>query len=226
MAECKYCGTKGWLNKVDSNGLCSRCEIVYLPIITNRSLQVIESGQIISKSKNISTILTRIRFAIQCLEELEVYHLKGIPTISSPPRNIIKELEIERSKVLDEFILEQKTLTRAAAKNASTPASKLGGYKKALGRMENLLIQVPDLQNLKLALEKIRSERDILRAKMSKDKADIWISKGKVEKALEILIDAKNELTQNKTLDIDRQETIAVITKMIEETRTINNIKH
>lgn len=217
MAECKYCGAKGWLNKVDSNGLCNRCEITYLPIIVNRSLQVIESGQIISKSKNIGTILTRIRFAIQCLEELEIYHLKGIPTISSPPRNIIRELEDERSKVLDEFILEQHAQSRAAAKNASTPASKLGGYKKVLRRMENLLVQVPDLQHLKLAVGKIKSERDILRAKLSIDKANIWIAKGKAQKALELLIGAKNGIHQNRTLDIDQQEIIGIITKMIEE---------
>ncbi len=76
MAKCKNCGSSGWLLPVDDKGLCSQCQQIHLPMIDNHCRIVAESVQIISRTKNFATRISRIEVAISSLIKLIPYEKK------------------------------------------------------------------------------------------------------------------------------------------------------
>lgn len=215
MAQCKYCGSTGWFNVVDNNGLCKTCQTLYLQDIVNRCRIVIESGKIIRNSKKIETILSRIDVSLENLEMLKRYDAKGIPTLTAKPHEVIRQMIVERESAIDRFVHEQQILARSAVESASTPTGKLGGYKKAIDRLNKLLLEVQDVAAIEIALAQLVAERDMVRAKNSINKAEALAEKGKIKQAVEVLIDARTELRQDTTPDNEQRHIFLAIDQMI-----------
>jgi tetratricopeptide (TPR) repeat protein len=215
MAKCRYCGSKGWLNAVDNNGLCRECQQIYLPDIVNRCRIVLESNKIIEKSKNIDTILSRVDVAIENLEVLKQYHDRGVPTFSAPPQDLIIEFEADQAAAINRFIHEQFVMARAAIESSSTPAGKMGGYKKAIERLNKLLTQTRDVSQIEEAISQMVSERDTLRTNLAVNKAEALVAKGRVKQAIDALIDAKTDLIQDTTPDEEQKRLFTKIDLML-----------
>lgn len=102
MGQCKYCGKKGFFVSIDKDGLCRNCAPALLMQV-NQSIRVIkESEEIINKSKNLDTRISRcdtILFHLKHLIELE---RKGIPTLNIPPSKLFEKVTNERDKIISE----------------------------------------------------------------------------------------------------------------------------
>ena len=73
MAQCVNCKKSGFFLSVNSKGLCTNCEN-HFKFEINQKLRIVkESYNIVTKSKNIDTIISRCDLAIHHLNELSVY---------------------------------------------------------------------------------------------------------------------------------------------------------
>ena len=68
MAQCKFCGNKGFLLGVDKNGLCKRCAPAVIEQIAQSYRVINESNEIINKSKQTATRLSRCDTILGILE--------------------------------------------------------------------------------------------------------------------------------------------------------------
>ena len=144
MATCKMCEKSGWLLKVDNNGLCEHCEDIYLPQLLNYCRIVIESGQIIGKTKSTATKLSRIKVAADCCDKLIPYEKRGIPTLTENPSDVIRELEKLRVETVSDEVFQLRFKAREKAKDASTDAGKLTGYNQAISKLDKLMGEVEE----------------------------------------------------------------------------------
>lgn len=78
QAECRYCGRAGFFVSLDSHGLCKGCQGPVLKIL-RRDLQIlIESVEILGKTKVEKTFRSRIGVARGAIQKIREMALKGI----------------------------------------------------------------------------------------------------------------------------------------------------
>jgi len=103
MAQCKYCGRKGFFLSVDANGLCKNCQPIVIMDIQQRVRILSDSINLAKNSKTFKTRLSRCDLVIEHAEALLEYEKKGIPTISPLPSKLLKEF----SEYHDTIIIEE-----------------------------------------------------------------------------------------------------------------------
>ena len=70
MRTCALCGKSGFFLRLDENSLCSSCQKYFLNVIAPRCKQFFESYDIITESKNLETIHSRSKFALDVLHDI------------------------------------------------------------------------------------------------------------------------------------------------------------
>jgi hypothetical protein len=137
MATCKYCGKSGWFLSLTDVGLCDDCAQVLQPQI-NRAVQIItESVEIVNKSKNPETKLSRL----DIIEEITNKHLrpfeeKGIEvTEGQSPFQILAYVRDFRDKIILESLKSVLDEAKIKAEKAKTPKAKMNAYSKVLQRI-------------------------------------------------------------------------------------------
>ncbi|GAH12288.1 unnamed protein product, partial [marine sediment metagenome] len=81
MATCKNCDKSGFFVFVNSSGLCNECSPIITSIINNNFRIISESIELIKKSKNFKTRLSRCDLILNIAEKLLEYENKGIQSI-------------------------------------------------------------------------------------------------------------------------------------------------
>lgn len=135
MGKCKMCGKGGIFFSVNKYGLCPSCHAaVVLEVQTN--VRVIkESLDLVEKSKNLSTRLSRCDIAEQYARKLIKYENLGIPTTDPPPGQIISTImDLRRDSVIQ--------AARQVMQEAEAKASVAAGLKDAAKHYNSALVKV------------------------------------------------------------------------------------
>lgn len=208
MANCVLCGRWGGLfgMSLTDEGVCKPCVNTHFPIIDNHCRIILESARIIETSKKPETRLSRINVALQNLHALIPYSKKGIGTLNKPPEEVMETFEGERAKIVDQYIREQKYFAREKAKDAANPSGKLGGYAKAIERLNKISEHLEDLTPIQYAIAKLRSERDRMKYDQLCEKAKIALAKGNQKGALGHYAEAYLVLRSDSTADEEQVE--------------------
>lgn len=202
MAECKWCGKKGIFVKVNSDGLCEICaNSIYLDIKQNIKI-IQESLDIIDKSKNIDTIISRYNLIIERAISLKKYEEKEIKTISPKPSELIEKIKrIKENLIIDNFKnslkeIEEKDEILLPVKN------KINEAKKLLEKLYEFKKELTNLDIIKDIETKIKMFIIDLQLKKYYDEARKYEFIGNKKKAIEKY---KELLYVLKTDNIDDQ---------------------
>ena len=123
MGTCRNCERSGWFLSITSDGLCHDCQNGINLEVTNRVRIVKESEEIIERSKNLSTKVSRAECIIQRLEGLLRYENKGIPTIKPAPSALLAQWQEKKDVIILDDI--NAALNVANAKAVSSKSDKL-----------------------------------------------------------------------------------------------------
>jgi len=122
MAECKWCGGKGFFVRIDSNSLCKKCEN-HAPLrIIPSAKQVkhfIDAADVV---KTTTSKITNYDTAIYYAGLILPYEKKGIPTCNPPPSDIIKQCNAFKDEVIVEEM--QQICTKALDRVSSAKSPK------------------------------------------------------------------------------------------------------
>lgn len=202
MAKCKICGKSGWLLSVDNNGMCKVCSEIHLPTVVNLCRIVVESGQIIGKTKAIATKLSRAETAKRCCAELLPYEKAGIPTLTEDPSLLIREFERLRVEAIEQYLHDLLYAAEEKRIDAKTDHGKLSGYNQAISKLDKLMEGIEDVSELEQAKDSLRVKRDAIAAELKEQKAEVLAAQGKQKRAIEVLIEALFLLAHDGTDDL------------------------
>lgn len=211
------CSQKGWLLSVDNNGLCLECRDTYLPSIVNDCRIVSESAKIIEKTKNVQTLLSRAKIAINSCKSLEKFAGKGIPTLTPRPREVAEEIAKIAAEAAEKEIDDAIFQARQNFEDATTDAGKLGGYNKSVKRLDKLMDELDDVSPVELAIDTLRRERDVSAITLKLRKADLLIAQSKEKRAKDVLIEALHLIAYDGTKDDLQQGERAEIVRRLRE---------
>lgn len=208
MANCLLCGKRGGFFGVSltKDGLCQPCANTHLPQINNHCRIILESTKIISNSKKVETKLSRTKVAMNSVSALIPYAEKGINTLDPSPEKALEMLEQQRELIVNQFIRDQIHFAREKAKDAATPSGKLGGYAKAIERLNKITDDLEDLAPIQYAIAELRSERDEIQFDQLVQKAKVALAKGNKKAALGHYIEAYMALKTDTTPDENQGE--------------------
>lgn len=217
MASCKNCGKNGFFLSVDQNGLCAECAETVWPGLANDCRIVIQSGSIIAKSKSQRTIISRCEVGLAALNRISPYERKGIPALNEPTAEIASEFRRLKAKAIENLVQEQVFLARSKQESATTPAGKLGGYTRAIDKLNKMLIEFDDVSAIEPAISALVNERDKVNIKMAWLKAERYLAKKKPKQAKDALTDVLIDIRHDSTPDDEQASDIAEIENKIAE---------
>jgi len=220
MATCKYCGKSGFFVSVGVDGLCSQCTYIITPVV-ERNLKVInESIELIRKSKNFKTRLSRCDLILEIAEKLMKYENKGILVITPTPSEFISVYSDMRDKIILENLKLDTDKAEAKINIASTPKAKVSELDKVLIKIQEYKKEIKDethINKIEKEINKIKHETQ-LNAYLEAAKKAVF--KGQNKKALDQYQEALYFL-KNDNIDDDLQkEHIQTINKKITELNT------
>lgn len=123
MAACRNCQRSGWFLSITSDGVCHDCQNGISLEVANRVRIIKESEEIIGRSKNLNTKVSRAECIIQQIEALSRYEDKGIPTVKPTPSALLKQWQQQRDAIILDDI--NAVLNEANAKAASSKSDKV-----------------------------------------------------------------------------------------------------
>jgi hypothetical protein len=89
MAQCKSCGNKSWVIRVNKAGDCSSCERK-IKLESQQRIRIIQdSEKLILSSKNTRTIFVRYKVLFEHLEILAGYESRGYSLINPPAMSLL-----------------------------------------------------------------------------------------------------------------------------------------
>jgi len=210
MPQCKWCGKKGILLKLDEYGLCKNCHAIVLLNISQIARIINDSIEIINKSKKLDTKLSRLELIEEKYKELLVYENAGINPSDKLPSKALEEIAGLRDDIIIEHFEEKLKELRPRIESELSATRKinlltklhsdflkhkdlisLGSNKAKAARFEKLL---------KLLISKYEYEKLVEKAKKSE-------FKGQKKSALNAYYDALYYLKNNQIedeLEIDK----------------------
>ena len=132
MAQCKWCGRKGFFVSVSANGLCKSCEPIVVMDIGQRGRIIIDCMKLVAESKNMKTRLSRCDLLIEHAQALLEYEHKGIPIVDPSPSQLLSEYTAKRDQVVLEGVTAEVGKALAKAEIAATPRTSINEANKAL----------------------------------------------------------------------------------------------
>jgi len=215
MPQCMNCGKKGFLLSLDQNGLCNACQAIIGSEVVQRVRIIQESQELVKKSANFRTRLSRLDLIISQLEHLIKYEEKGIAIIQPSAKEISQNTISQRQQSIDDEIHRIYDSALQKSGLAGTPSSKISPLLKAidlLGQLkllgESELIQSRE-QSLKTRINWVKFN-DI------EEKARRAEFKGNSAKALSYYQDALFHLLNDEIPDEKQNEKIHEIRQKID----------
>ncbi|MBA7544882.1 hypothetical protein ES705_37243 [subsurface metagenome] len=101
MAQCKYCGRKGFFLPVDKYGICKACHI-YIEVDYKNHEKILPESQkgVNDNSKDTKTRLLHLDIMKEHALVLLKYENMGLPVTNPPPSKLLSLLETERDSIL------------------------------------------------------------------------------------------------------------------------------
>lgn len=148
MAQCKWCGKKGFLLSVDQHGLCSSCSPSVVLDIKERLRVIGSSREVANNAKNWRTKASRIDLMVRHLEHLQQYEQRGILSLDPPGPQALQDLERARRDAAIEAAETEVSKALASAETATTPKTKVNRASKALLALDAIRREIADYEEL------------------------------------------------------------------------------
>ena len=217
MARCKLCGQGGWLSRTDSDGLCDTCASG-LAVELDSAIRVVEESlRIVSGSKKLDTVLSRLGIAEDTCRSLLRYEALGIASSDPRPSEFIAAIAADRQAAIRGWLERERTAARVKAEAATTPAAKTRGYTKLLEVIAGLYPIVDDIAELQATELAVRQDLDSLRLALEIGRADRLAFRGQKKRACEAYLDALFLLRGDSVPDVEQGPEIARIEARIVE---------
>jgi len=185
MAECKYCGKKGFFVSVDSKGLCPDCRVLIYPQV-ERTIQIVqESEKIIKESKNWKTRLGRCDTLREILSRFEEYERRGIQLFNMPLSVLLASVEQNRIDVVKDTIRAIYKDACAKSEMATTATTKVNAVNKGILKLRELNEIVDQPQLFEKAVAKLEQRAHQMQYKAFVDAAQKAEFKGNLKRALD-----------------------------------------
>lgn len=185
MAQCKYCGRKGFFLSVSSQGLCGDCVLFVKMDVDNRVRIINDSIEIIHKSTNLDTRLSRCDLLLEQAQALQVYETKGIDAFSFPLSNYIRQYGSMRDEIVEECMSAKTEQALLRAETASSVAAKVTALDKGILAIAEARKEAKQQSKLDRLEEKLRTERVAVQVRAHLNNASKAEFKGQDKKALD-----------------------------------------
>ena len=139
MANCKYCGKKGFFLSVDENGLCRVCSQRVFHDAEPRVRILTESIKLAEEGKTLKTRLSRCDLVLEHAEHLLVYENKGIGTISPSPSELLSEYTQYRNQILLEEAKKAAEKAMSKSEAAATLKTKVFAISQGIIKATEIL---------------------------------------------------------------------------------------
>jgi cytidylate kinase len=212
MAKCAWCGKSGWLLLVNQQGLCKQCEQIIGLDVTQRFRIIRESQELVEKSKNLDTKLSRLDLIVEHATELLHYEEKGIHVITPPPSEIIQTTNEKRKELIISYVANKvsdllhkaqlKTTVNSQVNEATKALLVIRDGRQKLGGTSNELDELE--KEVKLFIHRAKLQGYLEAAR----KAEF---KGQIKKALDQYQEALYFLRNDDVNDAIQTEEIAQI---------------
>jgi len=212
MPQCKWCGKKGIFLTLDKYGLCDTCHHTVIFNITQIVNLINSSIDVMQKSKNLDTKLSRLELIEQKYRELLNYEKAGIVPSNKRPSEVLKEIPKIRDETIIEYFKEKSKEINTKVEAEISPNQKTN----LLNKFYSEFLEYKHL--ITLESNKLEAERfeQILKALISKyeyenllEKAKKAEFKGQKKVALNAYYDVLYYLRNNHisdTLELDKIE--------------------
>jgi hypothetical protein len=161
MPTCKYCGKSGFFLSVSSDGLCTECLKVIKPILENNIRIINESIELIEKSNNYKTRLSRCDLILRISKSLLEYEKRNIPVIKPPPSKFISIYANKRDTIILESLKVDTDKAKAKFEMATSPNEKIKEIDKVLLKIQDYkkeINNVTHINKIETELNRIRNE--------------------------------------------------------------------
>lgn len=108
MARCRRCRRSGFFLRLDDDRLCDVCGLRLREDISSASRIIGDSVPLIETSKNPSTRLSRCDLVLEHAERLLPYERLGIPTLETPPSEIMEKVKTARDQI-EAMVMDEPT---------------------------------------------------------------------------------------------------------------------
>lgn len=221
MPQCKWCEKKGFFLIVDKQGICRECVGKIILDVEGRMRILTESAEMVKKSSNIKTQLSRLDLMRDHLMALEEYEAKGITVMDEKPSRLLEDLEGDKDKIIAEHIRWESENAFSKAEFAGTLKSKLNPINKVLVKINEFKCQLSDMNTLDKFERKLRAFSHSAQLDQHLEAAKKHEFKGNLKKALDQYQEALYFLKIDKIDDEMQREEISKITSDIERIRTL-----
>lgn len=161
MAQCIWCGRKGFFLSVNKDKLCRNCQSSISFDVQQRLRIIQDSQKLIEKSKNFKTRISRIDVLLEHAGALKQYEEKNIETLSEPPSELEKNYKDLKNELIYENIISQIEKHLNKANLQMTAKSKINEANKALLTIIEGKKEIKDeerIQKLNEAEKKIKKQ--------------------------------------------------------------------
>lgn len=215
LGTCRLCNNSGWLLSVNSEELCADCEDVWAQDVEQNSRILSESLDIIDRSQNFKTRLSRAETAIHCCKRLQKYESRGIATIGTPPSEAIRRIKEAKQGIIENYVTDELLKARTKSHNAVTASGKVSPYSKVIDKIGEFYGELSDVSNLEELERETRVEMDQARLAAELEKAEKAEFKGQKKKAIDAYMDALFVIRKDSIDDAQQSDQIHEIKEKI-----------
>lgn len=217
MATCKNCDKSGFFVFVNSSGLCNECSPIITSIINNNFRIISESIELIKKSKNFKTRLSRCDLILNIAEKLLEYENKGIQSIKPAPSEFISMYANIRNEIILESLKSDIEKAENKIRITDKPQSKINEINKTLLKIQDYKKEIKDktkINKIEKEFNKTKHEAQLATYLEVAKKAEF---KGQNKKALDQYQEALYFLENDKIDDKLQKDNIGKIEEKISE---------
>ena len=217
MATCMLCEKSGWFLKTTSDGLCIPCHERVEREVTSGLGVIQQSLKIASTTKKLDTMLSRLDVAQDACRNLLGYERYGIPTLTTPPSELISEIDDDRRTMVLEWINREFSGAETKSAAATTPTAKARPYTKLLETIGSIEDPIADNPQVKKVNVDVRQRLDQVRIEVELERAEKLEFKGHNKRACDAYFDALFLVRKDSIPDEKQQSLITSIEEKIIE---------
>jgi len=218
MAECRWCGKKGFLLQTNADGICRACEAQIHTESLDHARTVWECVQLLDDPSNNRRALSACDELLAEAKALLRFEERGITVINPPAAQLLEKYSKKRDQIVVAWLTQDADSALAEAKLAATARGATGKANKVLlGIREakrNLLTDRSALDALERKVEQFIHHTQLNSYLEAADKAEF---KGNLKKAIDQYQEALYFLRRDDVDDVTQQEEIRRLEAKIEE---------
>lgn len=218
MGQCKLCHKSGLFLAVNRQGLCPQCSARF-ELEKNQKIRIIgESSEIINKSKNLDTQLSRLDLILQYSKDMQIYEKVGIP-ITNPPLDVIiaECYKYHDQLIMDSLVNEYNLIIQTINTPSVTSTSKINKLNKVLTKAHQYQSKLNKSDFLDSFISRVESVIHKVQLKSYITDAEKYEFKGSTKKALDKYMDALYFLRTDDIDDSLQQKEINKLETKIDE---------